>query len=92
MDEAEAEAVLLVLGQALKWNDILNSSFSTSMNQGVTEERYAVKYLSTKGGFQSCWRRTPQDVVFSVYRSTLASTRDAAKAACERHHATGRWD
>ena len=92
MDDAEAEAVLLALGPQLEWK--------TGTPEKARPYWYAVpdrfhgyvihstrRWLPPFGVVYQA-KVLPVGKVLNPYRlRTLAD----AKAACERHHATGKW-
>ena len=83
----DAEAVLLALGSRLEWSDFILSSQRIGwwgQHDGTT---YVIKIK--KGKF-FCTRLTSASRTEN--NLPVFKTVPAAKAACERHYATGKWE
>lgn len=88
MDEAHAEAVLMALGGPLDWRDAGagNDNFAYARAGGYS-------YSVCKPGVKSCFAYARCNARFhTVFELKYVLSFSAAKAACERHHATGSWE
>lgn len=104
VDDTEAEAVLLALGRQVEWHQPMPEQVSSfwlgSGGMGAEEKTYAIRFEDPPA---SILRISPTYVSPAPYRvrnysnekdrpSRKYRTVDAAKAACERHCATGKWE
>jgi hypothetical protein len=96
MDEQEAEAALLALGPQLEWHEQKHDyGYFTVSNVAGGNKRYAIRSGFTIG------EHTGLAFSVNLQNSTLSHVLGgprkhypdlpAAKAACERHYATGSW-
>ncbi len=95
MDEQEAEAALLALALRLEWRYLgENESKRHPVEEAMTGQYWYSIYLKTgRNGAKMYWVRPylrvwPPNADRHPYCYT---SRPAAKAACERHYATGKW-
>ena len=98
MDDAEAEAVLVVLGPQIEWTEYQPGRWQGEID-GVTYEVFTGDTGRTIASCNRSWRNS--SVIYQepdiYYRDKetgriVCGTPSSLKAACERHHATGKWD
>lgn len=85
MDDPQAEAVLVALGPSLTWVAVDEHGNSTGRKDAalyIVHPDAEVAWL-----FRAARWSFPAEMC-----PTLSQTEADAKAACERHYATGRWE
>ena len=85
LTEEDAEAVLLAVADLLVWRD--GNDFSVARTD--RDNFYAA--LKRTSSIMEEW--TAELCTSNKrFQAGISDSRDAAKAACERHHATGKWE
>lgn len=85
---SDAEAALLALGPRLAWKEY---SHGLSLAQVQDSGYYGVHRPVAISGDDKEWLAEFHNRGESYTRCTFSSN-GAAKAACERHYATGKWE
>lgn len=88
---AEAEAVVMALGPQLEWTKWYSMSKpDTYHHVGKTTPRDVDYYIyNPEEGIPDYYAQANSGRVYEKYKYP---TLEAAKIACERHHATGKWE
>ncbi len=99
MNIAEAEQVLMALADPLRWRDSSSNCEGTEWMARCPGKTYAVARVETYPN-QAAWqKRTSPRLRYQAWFYFNGNqsgeeyvTADDAKAACERHHQTGKWE
>lgn len=98
MDDVEAEAVLRALAEQLQWVSLGRSAWAVFTLRDGRRGRYFVhvrQMMGAAGGTASLLYLydAEVDIPTQIRKSSPRyKTQSDAKAACERHYATGSWE
>ena len=92
--DAEAEHIVRALAEQLRWDARGRHTWAVVTMPGGERRRYFVHERTVTDGAGPAYRYDAELLVANDYRKNAPGypTQADAKAACERHHATGIWE